>query len=275
MKYITHVQIKNYGALLVLCALSLFAYANFVSAHGGEVEEEASEALVEIAIALGENYHIEIEAETLDGKRIPELHIEVTATNVATGEETIKTLHGMFGGNYHYGTNMALPEGEYSFVFHIEPPTFMREGSRAGSWTESVDAETTLTAVNNPTDEVEAVIKTTEDMVIVFVAEPAQPMWAFPQNMEEMGHMDDIMDVEEDDIMNVEEDEMIDNMMDGRMGFEDEADVGHDGRRETVGITFFTALALIVGMGLGLLLGRSRKTPVAVETAPESTEGQG
>ena len=267
MKYITHVQIKNYGALLVLCALSLFAYANFVSAHGGEVEEEASEALVEIAIALGENYHIEIEAETLDGKRIPDLSIEVTATNLATSEETVKTLHGMFGGNYHYGTNMALSEGEYSFVFHIEPPTFMREGSRAGSWTESVDAETTLSAVNNPEEEVEAVIKTTEDMVVVFVAEPAQPMWAFPQDMEEMGHMDDIM--------NVEEDEMIDNMMDDRMGFEDEADVGHDEGREMVGTTSAVTLALIVGVGLGFLLGRSRKTPAPVTAAPESTEGQG
>lgn len=211
--------------LLIISFFLLFTFGQIVHAHGDEGEEEASENLVEIVIAPGENYHIEIEAETLDGKRIPELGISVVAINVETGEEIEKTLHGMFGGNYHYGSNMALPEGEYSFAFHIDPPTFMREGSKAGSWAMPIDAEYTFSTVDNPDDEFETVIKTTGDMKIIFVAEPAQAMWVLPEVMEEMmEHME-----------------------------------GTTGASDGMSKTLLAVLALIVGGGLGFFFGRSRK----------------
>lgn len=248
----------------ILCSFLLLTYAQAVSAHGDEEEEVASEKLAVVAAAPGENYHIEIEAETLDGKRIPELAITADITNVATGAVTQKMLHGMFGGNYHYGTNVALPEGEYRIVFHIAPPTFMREGSRAGSWVEEADAEVTLSAVDVPEDEYETEILRTEDMVVVFVAEPAQDMWAFPNSMMDMHDMADVHDEDTHEDMHDAMAEMVD----------DHHAADHDSDRDT-GSTILAILTLIMGALLGFIAGKyMRSAPSASATPSDTGTGQ-
>lgn len=256
MRHTTYTQIRNL-TIVALCLFALFAFSQIVSAHGGGEDEEASESLVHIVPAAGENYHIEIEAETLDGKRIPELSITAVITSIETGEVVEKMLHGMFGGNYHYGSNAALPEGEYFITFHIDPPTFMREGSRAGSWIEPIDAEVTFSAVTSPEDEFEMVIKTTEDMVIVFVAEPAQEMWVSPGGVMADMHEDDHDDME--GMTNDAMEEMTDD---------------HDGERSGIGSLLIAVLALILGGALGFFFGRSRKPEVSAPENSENTENQ-
>jgi len=255
----TQTQLKRYLAYMVLCCVALFAFGQTVSAHGGGEEEEASENLVEMLPATGENYHIEIEVETLDGNRIPELSITAVITNIETGEKTEKMLHGMFGGNYHYGSNVALPKGEYAIAFHIDPPTFMREGSRAGSWVEPVDAKVTFTSVETPEEEFETEILRTEDMVVVFVAEPAQAMWAFPGAMMDM-HGDTEGDMHDE--------------MDGMMDDHDMGSTDHDDEEESSGAVVVGVLTLVLGAVAGFLFGKSRKSPQVV-TAPENTDMQG
>ena len=166
--------------LLIIALVSLASAGQIVSAHGGEVGE-VSNMLIKIAPASGENYHIEFKPETLDGYRIPNMDIAVTITNLKTGESSVKHLHGMFGGNYHYGSNIALSEGEYRFSFHAEPPMFMREGDRANSWVDPIDAEFTFPAVNSPKEGTMVGEKMTKDMKLIFEMETAEPMWEFPE----------------------------------------------------------------------------------------------
>ena len=142
---------------------------------------DISDQLVKIDPAPGENYHIEFKPQTLEGYRIPNMDIAVTITNTETGKSSIKHLHAMFGGNYHYGSNIALSEGEYVFSFHAEPPRFMREGDRANSWIEPIDAEFAFSAINDPKEGTLVGEKTIEDLKLICEMETAESMWAFPE----------------------------------------------------------------------------------------------
>ena len=170
----------KYAILISVALIGSVLGVQGVSAHGDEVGEISGE-LIQIDPMAGENYHLEIKPQTLEGYRIPDMDISVTITNAKTGESSEKHLHGMFGGNFHYGSNVALPEGEYILSFDLEPPTFMREGDRANSWIEPIEAEFTVKTENNPKEGFIIGEKTTKDMKIVFEMETAEPMWEFPE----------------------------------------------------------------------------------------------
>ena len=170
----------KYAILISVALIGSVLGVQGVSAHGDEVGEISGE-LIQIDPMAGENYHLEIKPQTLEGYRIPDMDISVTITNAKTGESSEKHLHSMFGGNFHYGSNVALPEGEYILSFDLEPPTFMREGDRANSWIEPVEAEFTIKTENNPKEGFIIGEKTTKDMKIIFEMETAEAMWEFPE----------------------------------------------------------------------------------------------
>jgi len=170
----------KYAILISVALIGSVLGVQGVSAHGDEVGEISGE-LIQIDPMAGENYHLEIKPQTLEGYRIPDMDISVTITNAKTGESSEKHLHSMFGGNFHYGSNVALPEGEYILSFDLEPPTFMREGDRANSWIEPIEAEFTVKTENNPKEGFIIGEKTTKDMKIIFEMETAEPMWEFPE----------------------------------------------------------------------------------------------
>lgn len=52
----------------------------------------------------------------------------------------------MFGGNFHYGANIALKPKQYLLKFHLDPPTLGRTGIRANQWLDPVETEFILDA---------------------------------------------------------------------------------------------------------------------------------
>lgn len=221
----------KYALFIIIALVSSVSAGQVVSAHGGEVGEVSKE-LIKIDPASGENYHIEVKPQTLEGYRIPNMNISATVTSLKTGETSVVQLHGMFGGNYHYGSNIALKEGEYNFAFHLEPPTFMREGARANSWMEPVEADFNFSAVNNLTGETVVGEKVTKDMKIAFGMEVAEPMWEFPEK--------------------------------AAPAPAPVAPAAPSGASSDASSKiFFAALALVVGGGLGFFFGKSKRAVVA------------
>lgn len=213
----------NY-TLLIITLVGLVLAGQVAWAHG-DAAGKISDELVQINPAPGENYHLEIKPQTLEGYRIPNMDISVTITNTKTGETSVEHLHGMFGGNYHYGGNIALPAGVYNLAFHLDPPVFMREGGRANSWIEPVEADFNFTAVNDPKEGSIIGEKVTEDMKIIFEMETAEPMWALPAAPAP-------------------------------------EPVTAAAPSDTSNKIFFAALTLIVGGALGFFFGKSRRAAV-------------
>jgi len=174
------INVMKYALFIAVILIGTVLGVRGIGAHGGETGE-VSNRLVKTDPAPGENYHIEFKPQTPEGYRIPDMDISVTIKNTKTGASSVKHLHAMFGGNYHYGSNIALSEGEYIFSFHADPPMFMREGDRANSWIDPIDAEFTFSAVNDPKEGALVGEKMTKDMKIVFEMETAETMWEFPK----------------------------------------------------------------------------------------------
>lgn len=160
----------------ILTAVSLFIAGVFVfvavSAHEGA--PSTKEILV-----TGETHHLEVKPASLEGYRIPNMEVTVKIIDDLTHSEKIVTLHPMFGGNFHYGANVTLEPKKYRLVFHLDPPTFMREGKRMGQWLSAAEAEFPFDGAMKFDDNVKIGEKETADMKISFETEHAEEMLAF------------------------------------------------------------------------------------------------
>ena len=183
------------GSVIVVCMLLLPAviFGKVARAHSDEPDGMMAPAgVTEVKPAPGETHHLEVKAETLEGYRIPGMKITVTATPQGGGTPIEKELDGMFGGNFHYGAGMAFEPKQYLLVFHLDPPTFMREGKRANQWLESIDAEFVFDAAAPLGTSGIIGSKETADMKISFEAEEAESMFMLSEDAD--GHMEPVHD---------------------------------------------------------------------------------
>lgn len=174
------------GAFVLLFAV--VGYFGVASGHSDESDAVVPEEVIEMKPASGDTHHLEVKPESLEGYRIPDMKITVKAIPQGGGSVIEKELDGMFGGNFHYGTNIALEPRQYLLKFHLDPPAFMREGKRASQWLESIDAEFTFDAAAPIETSGGIGTKQTSDMKISFEAEEAEAMFVLPG--EEDMHME-------------------------------------------------------------------------------------
>lgn len=162
----------------LLCATVFFPGA--VGAHSESGDMVNPSGVVEMKPAAGDTHHLEVKPETLEGYRIPDMKITVKAIPQGGGPVIEKELEGMFGGNFHYGVNIALEPKKYLLKFHLDSPTFMREGARAELWLKPVDAEFTFDAAVSVEMSGKIGVTQTSDMKIAFEAEEAESMFVLP-----------------------------------------------------------------------------------------------
>lgn len=131
--------------------------------------------------AANETHHLEVKPEALEGYRIP--YMKTTVTIVDQDSQKTKTveLHPMFGGNFHYGVNVALEPKEYLLRFRLDPPAFMRGHAREKQWLTQVDAEFFFDAAASFEKSVKIGSKETSDMKISFEAEHAEDMFVLAE----------------------------------------------------------------------------------------------
>src|SRR3989344_2823476 len=188
------VRVVLVGLVIVACAMAVSAgfFGGIASAHSdGPADGMMVPAtMTEMKPGPGETHHLEVKVETLEGFRIPDMEIAVTATPQGGGTPIEKELDGMFGSNFHYGVGMALEPKQYLLTFHLDPPTFMREGKRASQWLELVDAEFVFDAGTQTS----GVIGTKElaDMKIIVEAEEPESMYMMAEGAG--GHMETMVD---------------------------------------------------------------------------------
>lgn len=176
---------KKFSALsIILFVFSLFNVF-LVDAH-----EEGS-AVKEMMPMPDETHHLEVKPESLEGYRIPYISVTITITDQETQEKKTIEMHPMFGGNFHYGVNVALKPKQYLLRFHIDAPTFARGDERENQWLEPVDADFTFDASKKFEKSLKIGSKQTKDMKISFEAEHAEPMFILEGTEQErtaMGH---------------------------------------------------------------------------------------
>jgi len=183
-KILKTVEIKNtwFGFMIVAFTLLLAVTisSGIASGHSDDGDAVAPARVTEMKPAVGDTHHLEVKPESLEGYRIPDMKITVEAIPQGGGSVIEKELDGMFGGNFHYGVNIALEPKQYLLKFHLDPPTFMREGKRASQWLEPIDAEFTFDAAASIETSGEIGTKQTSDMKIIFEAEEAESMFVLP-----------------------------------------------------------------------------------------------
>ncbi len=131
----------------------------------------------EIRPSADETHHIEVKPQSSEGYRIPYMEVTVTIIDQETQEKKTLELHPMFGGNFHYGANVALKPKQYLLRFHLDAPTFVRTHAREDQWTEPVEAEFPFDASVQFEKSIKIGTKETADMNITFEAEHAEEMF--------------------------------------------------------------------------------------------------
>lgn len=166
-----------------------------VLAHG----DGDSGTIREIAPAANETHHLEVKPESMEGYRIPYMEITVDIIDPQTNKTTTVELMPMFGGNFHYGANVALEPKQYRMKFHLDAPMMMRTHVREGQWRESVEQEFSFDAAASFEESMKLGTKETDDMKISFEAEHAETMF-MPEGMEDehMADHDDMMTMMQD-----------------------------------------------------------------------------
>lgn len=168
-----------------LIALGIFSLT-IVSASAHETQS----LVKKVGPQPGETHHVEVKPESLEDYRIPYMKVSVEVIEQDTKQSKIVELHPMFGGNFHYGANVVLRPKQYSFRFHLEPPTFMRGHVRENQWLVPVDAEFIFDAAEKFEKNIKIGEKTTDDMKISFEAEHAEDMFVLTGAGEEPMHGD-------------------------------------------------------------------------------------
>ncbi|MDO8492323.1 MAG: iron transporter [bacterium] len=171
--------ISTFAILMVMVFSSKFA-----SAHGEEGVVVMTGKVMEMKPATTDTHHMEVKAETLEGFRIPYMKITVIAVPEGGGKTVTKVLDSMFGTNFHYGANMTLEPKKYTLTYHVEPPTFMREGKRANQWLEEVDATFPFDAAASIETAGKIGTKEIADMKILFEAETAESMYVLAESVD-------------------------------------------------------------------------------------------
>jgi hypothetical protein len=161
--------------------LTLFASFGVANADSGTHDVTAVAGVTEMKPAAGDTHHLEVKPETLEAYRIPGMKITVTAIPEGGGPEIVKQLDEMFGGNFHYGVNLALEAKKYTLKFHLEPPTFMREGKRANQWLTPIDAEFPFDGAAPVAISGKIGTKETPDMKIAFETEEAESIFVLAE----------------------------------------------------------------------------------------------
>lgn len=130
-----------------------------------------------------ETHHLEVKPESIDGYRLPYIKVTVSIIDQETMEKKVVELQPMFGGNFHYGANVALKPKQYLLQFHLEPPTFGRTEKRENQWLAPVDAEFTFDA---SVREGKIGNKELQDMKISFETEAAESMFVLEDSKQTM-----------------------------------------------------------------------------------------
>ena len=179
--YFKTLEIKSAGFISMIIIFLLTATAilslKIASGHSSAGETETVAGITEIKPAAGDTHHLEVKPESLEGYRIPNMEITVKAIPQDGSPVIEKKLDEMFGGNFHYGANITLEPKQYLLQFHLDPPTFMREGKRASQWLEPINAEFAFDASAPVETSGKIGTKQTADMKISFEAEDAESMF--------------------------------------------------------------------------------------------------
>lgn len=138
-----------------------------------------------IESAAGDTHHLEVKPESLEGYRIPYMKITATLIEQNSKKSAAVELHPMFGGNFHYGANVALEPKQYLIRFHLDPPTFIKGDLRKDQWLSPVEAEFIFDAAAKFDKSVKIGQKNTSDMKISFEAERAEKMFVLANAMQE------------------------------------------------------------------------------------------
>ena len=168
-----------FAAFLAILIFSIFV-SSYAFANGAH--EGVPAGMTEMAPAADDTHHIEVKPATLEGYRIPYMEIYMTIIDQETKETKTFELGPMFGGNFHYGANIALKPKLYLLRFHLDPPALMREGPRASQWAAPVEAEFLFDASVQFNDSIDIGVKETADMKIAFETEHAEEMF-MPSDM--------------------------------------------------------------------------------------------
>lgn len=177
--------LTSHSFALAVVFLGVLLLASFVTIARADTDGAAvpvATGMMEMKPATGDTHHLEVKIETVEGFRIPDMKIVLQAVPEGGGETIEKELEGMFGSNYHYGVNIALEPKKYLLKFHIEPPTFMREGKRASQWQDAIDAEFNFDARTSAT--MSGMIGTQDfpDMKLIVESEEAETMYVLPKS---------------------------------------------------------------------------------------------
>lgn len=167
--------------LLLVGLFGFVALPGVISADSGPYDSTAPAGVTEMKPAAQDTHHLEVKPASLEGYRIPDMKITVTAIPEGGGVTIIKELDQMFGGNLHYGVNIALEPKKYLLKFHLEPPTIMREGVRFNQWLLPIDAEFAFDAAASIEASGKIGIKETSDMKIDFETEEAESMFVLSE----------------------------------------------------------------------------------------------
>ncbi|HZX12108.1 MAG TPA: iron transporter [Candidatus Nanoarchaeia archaeon] len=165
--------------LLVIFSASFLLTAQPIFAH------EEDFLVKEIKPFADETHHLEVKPESLEGYRLPSMNVAVIIIDIETQEKQTMNLHPMFGGNFHYATNVALKPRQYLLKFHLDPPTFSRGDARKSQWLEPVEAEFIFDASKQFEKSVKIGNKETQDMKISFEAEHAESMFILESTEQE------------------------------------------------------------------------------------------
>lgn len=176
--------------LFIAAAFLLAAAALAHEAPAGPATDQT--LIKKLPSTPGQTHHLEVKPESLDGRRLPYMTVTATVIDQDSGQIVSRiNLHPMFGGNFHYGANVALEPKTYLLRFHLDPPSLVRGDERKNQWLIPVEAEFTFDAAAPFADSIKIGQKDTRDMKISFEAERPEEMFALASDGDHPMMMDD------------------------------------------------------------------------------------
>lgn len=234
-------------SVIVLSSVGVLFGALPLFAHEGEL------SVVRMEQEAGATHHLEVKPESKEGYRIPYMKVTATLVDQEVGQERTVEFHPMFGGNFHYGANVALQPKSYVVRFHLDPPTFVRSHAREDQWLSPLEAEFPFDAAKPFEKNVKIGTRETEDMKVSFEVEHAEEMFILPGTEKE----------------HAAQGETAPAQMHMQGGTTSTVAQTTTGARDAGTNTLAILVAALVGVGLGVLLGKvAGKTKVHKEEPP-------
>lgn len=170
--------IRNLYLFIFVLISFLIIFSTKVSAHEGDYPIETINYNVkETKLIAADVYRIKVFVETLDGQTIPYLKASVLIVDNVTGSSENKDLVPIFNDRLYYGTDISLTHTNYHLYFHIEPPTFEREGVSKDSWLSIVEPDFSLAEASKINSTLEVGSKEINNMRIRVVLSKALPTY--------------------------------------------------------------------------------------------------